>query len=85
MQCLICVESDAYDEYLMGSITLEINGESRTIPVVANVEELIQYLGIASSRIAVEMNRKIIRRGEWKSTPISDHDKLEIVQFVGGG
>jgi thiamine biosynthesis protein ThiS len=69
----------------MGGITLEINGESRTIPVVANVEELIRHLGIASTRIAVEVNRKIIRRGEWTETPISDHDRVEIVQFVGGG
>ena len=85
MECLICVESSAYDGYSMDSITLEINGESRTIPEVTNVAELIQHLAIAPGRIAVEVNRKIIRRGEWENTPISDHDRVEIVQFVGGG
>lgn len=69
----------------MGSITLQINGESRTIPTVSNVRELLGVLGIAETRVAVEVNRKIIRRGEWDHTPISDLDRVEIVQFVGGG
>lgn len=69
----------------MESITLQINGESRTIPTVSNVRELLGVLGIAETRVAVEVNRRIIRRGEWDHTPISDLDRVEIVQFVGGG
>jgi thiamine biosynthesis protein ThiS len=79
------MESDAYDVELMNTIKLEINGETRTIPPVSNVAELLEVLGISGSRIAVEINRKIVRRGEWESTPISDLDRVEIVQFVGGG
>jgi len=66
-------------------MTLEINGESREISSVFNVQELIELLGITGSRVAVELNRKIVRRGDWQSTSISDRDKVEIVQFVGGG
>ncbi len=69
----------------MNTITLVINGESREISPVANVRELLRLLGISESHVAIEVNRKIIRRGEWDSTPISDHDRVEIVQFVGGG
>jgi len=69
----------------MENITLEINGEEREISPVANVLELLQVLGITGSHVAVEVNRKIIRRRDWESTPISDHDRVEIVQFVGGG
>ena len=69
----------------MGSMTLEINGDARTISPVANVRELLQLLGIAEGRVAVEVNRKIIRKGDWETTAISDRDRVEIVQFVGGG
>jgi thiamine biosynthesis protein ThiS len=79
------MESGAYDVDSMDTITLEINGETRTIPPVSNVAELLESLGISGSRVAVELNRKIVRRGEWERTPISNLDRVEIVQFVGGG
>jgi sulfur carrier protein len=69
----------------VNKITLEINGESREISSVSNVQELLDLLGITESRVAVELNRKIIRRGDWQNTSISDRDSVEIVQFVGGG
>jgi sulfur carrier protein len=69
----------------MATITLEINGESRTISPVANVRELLHLLGIAEERVAVELNRRIIHRDDWEKTEISDRDRIEIVQFVGGG
>jgi sulfur carrier protein len=66
-------------------MTLEINGEAREISSVSNVQELLEFLGITGNRVAVELNRKIVRRGDWQSATISDQDKVEIVQFVGGG
>jgi len=69
----------------MDKITLEINGERREIPSVADARGLLQYLGITEERVALEINRKIIRRADWDSTPVSDGDRVEIVQFVGGG
>jgi sulfur carrier protein len=69
----------------MKSIRIEINGEMQTLSSVSNVTEMLRTLGISESHVAVEVNRKIIRRGEWESTPLSDMDHVEIVQFVGGG
>jgi len=69
----------------MDSMKLEINGEAREVPLVSSVRELLQFLGIAEDRVAVEVNRKIIRRAEWERTPVSSLDRVEIVQFVGGG
>jgi len=66
-------------------ITLKINGETRAVPPPNNLVELLNYLGISQGGIAVEVNRRIIRRRDWQSTPICDADKVEIVQFVGGG
>jgi sulfur carrier protein len=82
---LICLKCDAYDEGRMTNMILEINGETREISRVSNVRELLQFLGIAEILVAVEVNRKIIRRKDWDCTLISDKDRVEIVQFVGGG
>ncbi|NWG11907.1 MAG: sulfur carrier protein ThiS [Acidobacteria bacterium] len=66
-------------------MTLVINGENRTLPAVSNVLEMLSQLGIAPDRIAVELNGRIVRRRDWAVTAVSDRDKVEIVQFVGGG
>jgi len=49
------------------------------------VQELMNHLGVAQDRIAVELNRRIIRRADWSATLLHDQDRIEIVQFVGGG
>jgi sulfur carrier protein len=64
---------------------LEINGESRVVRPVENVTQLLQELGLPRDRIAVEINRRILRRSDWDGTVVQDHDRVEIVQFVGGG
>lgn len=82
---LICLSRGAYDVRFMNTITLEINGRTRQVPPVANVSELLLALGIEGTQVAVELNRRIVRRAEWDATPIADRDRVEIVQFVGGG
>jgi sulfur carrier protein len=67
------------------TLTLEINGEARSVSTVSNVKELLEFLAISQDRIAVELNRRIIRRQEWATTTLNDRDRIEIVQFVGGG
>ena len=69
----------------MEQITLEINGRKKEISPVSNVRELLEILEIAEGPVAVELNRKIIRRRDWENTPISHGDRVEIVKFVGGG
>ena len=69
----------------MNKITLEINGEIREVPPVTNLRELLHILEITEDRVALEINRKIIRRADWDSTPVADGDRVEIVRFVGGG
>ncbi len=66
-------------------LTLVINGENRTLHAVANVQEMLARLDLTPERIAVELNGRIVRRRDWAATPVSDRDKVEIVQFVGGG
>jgi thiamine biosynthesis protein ThiS len=49
------------------------------------VSELLDELGLSRELVAVELNRRILRRGEFNETAIEDGDELEVVHFVGGG
>lgn len=69
----------------MKTITLVINGGTRSVQWVSNILELLRQLEIGEDRIAVELNGNIIRRRDWETTPVEDQDRVEIVQFVGGG
>ncbi len=63
---------------------IQINGEMRTIDQMT-VMELVRFLGLDPARLAVERNREIVPKREYEITNLTDGDKLEIVQFVGGG
>ncbi len=64
---------------------LQINGDRREFPDLANVAELIEHLGMKGDRVAIELNLDIVPRDHWSSTALKDGDRLEIVHFVGGG
>ena len=66
-------------------IQIVVNGEDRTAPAGQTVGSLLAVLGIEAGRVAVELNRSIIRKTDWDTTPVPDGSTLEIVQFVGGG
>ncbi len=61
-----------------------INGDARAT-AAPTLAALIEELGMKPDRIAVELNREIVRRERWAETTLHDGDRLEIVHFVGGG
>ncbi len=64
---------------------IEINGEQRDVPQPLNLKELVEHLKLAPERLAIELNRKVIRRADWQATALHEGDRVEIVHFVGGG
>ena len=62
-----------------------VNGEAKELSVPISLAELIAQLDLPATRLAVELNRAVVRRGDWSATMIQDEDRLEIVHFVGGG
>jgi thiamine biosynthesis protein ThiS len=67
-------------------LQVQINGETRELTQEQIVlAELVRELSLTPQRIAVELNKQIVRRDEWEQTPINDGDRIEIVHFVGGG
>jgi sulfur carrier protein len=66
-------------------ITVRINGEPRQFDQGLRFTELVDRLGLAGKRIAVERNGEIVPRSEFSVRSIADGDTLEIVVAVGGG
>ena len=62
-----------------------INGESQEISGTPSLAELIDQLELPAARIAIEVNREVVRRSDWGRTIVQDGDRIEIVHFVGGG
>ena len=62
-----------------------INGESKEVSGAPSLADLINQLDLPAARIAVELNREVVRRSDWGSIVLHDDDRLEIVHFVGGG
>jgi thiamine biosynthesis protein ThiS len=62
-----------------------VNGEPRDLSGPSSVAELITQLDLPAPRIAIELNREVVRRNEWGGTMLRDGDRIEIVHFVGGG
>jgi sulfur carrier protein len=66
-------------------IDIVINGQTRAVPQGMMLHQLLSFLEIDPARVAVEMDKAIVRRPAWNTTPVSAGSALEIVQFVGGG
>ena len=62
-----------------------VNGEAREFAGAPSLAELIAELELPAARIAIELNREVVRRNDWSSTMLKDEDRIEIVHFVGGG
>lgn len=69
----------------MSELTLTLNGELRCVRGVTTLASLLEQLELDSRAVVVELNRRIVRRPELASTPLSDGDAVELVHFVGGG
>ena len=62
-----------------------VNGESREINREMNLREFLAHLSLPSERIAIELNKEVVRKKDWENIKINDADKIEIIHFVGGG
>ena len=64
---------------------LTINGEERSFEGELDLRGLVRALGLDVRKVAVERNLEIVPRSTYAQVLLADGDRLEIVQFVGGG
>ena len=64
---------------------ITVNGEKRELGENLTIAEMLEILKLPAERIAVELNREVVRKKDWESVRLNDADKIEIIHFVGGG
>jgi len=62
-----------------------VNGEQRIVADGLSIAGLLAFLEVPADRVAVELNKIIVRKAEWESAQIEPGAQVEIVHFVGGG
>jgi len=66
-------------------MNLFLNGEPADAPDSATIAVFLERLGLPQKGVAVERNREIVPKSAYATTQLSEGDRIEIVQFVGGG
>jgi thiamine biosynthesis protein ThiS len=62
-----------------------VNGEPKTASEGQTILDLLRQLQLDPARVAVELDRRIVKQPLWSETRLGPGAQVEIVQFVGGG
>lgn len=62
-----------------------INGEEHELTEVLTLADLLVRFELPMQRVAIELNKAVVRRKDWAGTGVNDGDQIEVVHFVGGG
>ena len=84
---LTCREHARYAESFSeaASLVITLNGEAHELDGPLSVADLLAKLSIDPRRVAVEYNYAILKRPLFADTIVHEGDRIEIVNFVGGG
>ncbi len=62
-----------------------VNGENKEYADKTTLQEVLNNLGLSDKVMAAAVNMNIVKQESWKAHVLSDGDKLELLDFVGGG
>ena len=62
-----------------------VNGEAKTISADTTIKVLLIELGIEEKTMASAVNMNVVKKEQWESHTLKEGDKVEFLQFVGGG
>ena len=66
-------------------MNLIINGENKIFDSNISLEKIIQELQIESKVMAAAVNMEVVKKENWANFIPKENDKIELLQFVGGG
>ena len=64
---------------------IQLNGDKFEVQHNTNLNQLLRLLKISSNKVAIELNGEIAQKHKYDKIFIKKNDKIEIVQFIGGG
>jgi len=62
-----------------------INGQTKEIQENITLDNLLKELSLDGKVMAAAVNMEIVKQDNWNNFQLSDGDKLELLDFVGGG
>ena len=62
-----------------------INGETREVRAESTLYEVIHLLGLQDRVMAAAVNMEIVKQDQWEKAVLRDQDRIEVLDFVGGG
>ena len=66
-------------------IKIKVNGKIVSLSKNSTLKNLTSKLKIPLNKVAIEVNMEIIDKKKLNKIIIKSADKIEIVQFIGGG
>jgi len=66
-------------------IKITVNGKQMTVNIKYSLKNLIDKLKLPIKKVAVELNREIVNKKRISKIILKSRDKIEIVNFIGGG
>ena len=66
-------------------IKIQLNGKKHEIKMGYNLKDLLKILNKDNNKIAIELNGEIADKKKYSKIFLKKYDKIEIVQFIGGG
>jgi len=67
------------------SMNIIVNGENREFTEGRTLLDVLQELSLEGKVMAAALNMNIVKQDVWDSEVLKDGDKLELLDFVGGG
>jgi thiamine biosynthesis protein ThiS len=77
MECQPASEADVRN--------IVVNGVPRQCAAGQTLLALVLELQLEPSRVAIELDGRIVKRPQWECLELPPGARIEIVQFVGGG
>ena len=66
-------------------IKITVNGKQIAVILKFSLKNLIDKLKLPIKKVAIELNREIVNKKRISKIILKSGDKIEIVNFIGGG
>jgi len=66
-------------------MTIIVNGETKEYNTQITLLEMMNKLDIVDKVMAAAVNMNIVKQDVWDTHTLNDGDKVELLDFVGGG